>query len=122
MLVAVPGIALVCHCWPFQLVTAGRPAGDREKTSWPAEPDPSRSVVAASAVPAVVPGSSRTTQVPPLPVASASVPCASAKNTLVWSAPVVIAASGLSAATPYGDGIELEPLPEATVSTPDAAR
>ena len=55
---------------------------DSGSASRPGEPDASRSPVAASAVLALVPGSSLTVQLWPAPVASAIFPCLSTKNTL----------------------------------------
>ncbi len=103
MLAATPGSVVVCHRCPFQAVTAGWPARVSQKTSWPGEPDGSRSLTAASEVAARVPGSSLIVQGRPEPidpVASAIAPCWSTKNTLAWSGPVVMADSGVPAATP----------------------
>src|SRR5580692_11727490 len=126
MLVAAPGSVVVCHFVPFPEVTAGWPRRLTQNTSWLSAPDASCSLAAASEVVAVVPGSTCTAQVDPAEVASARVPVPSTKNTLAWSAPVLIAASGLAAATALGSEIVVDcqpwPVEVVTVSAPDEQR
>src|ERR1700722_15908020 len=126
MLVAAPGSVVVCHFCPFHPVTAAWPALLIQKTSWPGEPDGSRSVAAASAAAAEVPGSSLTVHFWPDPVAVAIAPLVSTKNTLAWPDAVLLAASGVFAAAVKSPEmvLTLQPLVpcEATVSAPEVPR
>src|ERR1035438_7374625 len=126
MLVAGPGSVVVCHCWPVQAVRAGWPPWASQKTSGPSKPELTGWIAAARAVLPVVPGSSCTAQPWPAWFASASLPCASTKNTPATVAAVLTADSGLFAATPYGEEIEVDcqpwPFSEVTVSVPGAPR
>src|ERR1019366_2366106 len=126
MLVAGPGSMVVCHCWPVQVVRGGWPAWVSQKTSGPSKPELTGWLAAARAVLPVVPGSSCTPQPRPAWFASASLPCPPTKNTPACVAEVLTADSGLFAATPYGEEIEVDcqprPFSEVTVSVPGGPR